>query len=261
MIGTEVASALLKFSELLIACSMLASPDSAMRRSGWLRLHAGDRVLDGGRRLVDVGDVPGTSNVTRALRPSFDTSAAAGRQRGADAGRVPRPSRQRRRHLGRRLPHGRIGGEGDAGGLGLDQHVLGVSVVLRGRDLVQDPLRLPGLAGVVCGRFREPSAWPAMKTAATSSSQPKTAVLRCRALQPATRSVTLGARAGCFVSMALRLGDGTRAEPWCGRPEAGWGYPHPVPGGPADGNPRAHAIASEPCSSSAIWCRRAPGSP
>ena len=43
-----------------------------------------------------------------------------------------------------------------------------------------------------CGRFFAPSAWPAMKIAATSSSQPKTAVLRCPALQPATRSVRLG---------------------------------------------------------------------
>src|SRR6266851_4513827 len=56
----------------------------------------------------------------------------------------------------------------------------------------------------------------------------------------------MGARAGCFVSMALRLGDGTRAEPWCGRPEAGWGYPHPVPGGLADGNPRGscHSVGA-----------------
>ena len=36
VIGTEVASALPKFSELLIAWLMLASPDSATRRSGCL---------------------------------------------------------------------------------------------------------------------------------------------------------------------------------------------------------------------------------
>ena len=56
----------------------------------------------------------------------------------------------------------------------------------------------------------------------------------------------MGARAGCFVSMALRLGDGTPAEPWCGRPEAGWGYPHPVPGGPVDGNPErsCHSVGA-----------------
>src|SRR6476659_10170904 len=56
----------------------------------------------------------------------------------------------------------------------------------------------------------------------------------------------MGARAGCFVSMALRLGGGTRAEPWCGRAEAGWGYPHPVPGGLADGNLRGscHSVGT-----------------
>ena len=36
MIGTEVASALPKFSELSIAWVMLASPDSATRRPGCL---------------------------------------------------------------------------------------------------------------------------------------------------------------------------------------------------------------------------------
>src|ERR1700751_730331 len=50
----------------------------------------------------------------------------------------------------------------------------------------------PAWPGLYSGRFLEPSAWPAMKMAATRSSQPKTAVLRCAALQPATRSVRLG---------------------------------------------------------------------
>ena len=50
----------------------------------------------------------------------------------------------------------------------------------------------PAWPELYAGRFLEPSAWPAMKMAATSSSQPKTAVLRCPALQPATRSVRLG---------------------------------------------------------------------
>ena len=50
----------------------------------------------------------------------------------------------------------------------------------------------PAWPELYSGRFLEPSAWPAMKMAATRSSQPKTAVLRCAALQPATRSVRLG---------------------------------------------------------------------
>ena len=54
----------------------------------------------------------------------------------------------------------------------------------------------PAWPALYSGRFLEPSAWPAMKMAATRSSQPKTAVLRCAALQPATRSVRLGRRDG-----------------------------------------------------------------
>src|SRR5262245_48576209 len=50
----------------------------------------------------------------------------------------------------------------------------------------------PACPVLYCGRFFEPSAWPSMKMAATRSSQPNTAVLRCAALQPATRSVRLG---------------------------------------------------------------------
>src|SRR4029077_10489260 len=54
----------------------------------------------------------------------------------------------------------------------------------------------PAWPELYAGRFLEPSAWPTMKMAATRSSQPKTAVLWCAALQPATRSVTLGRGGG-----------------------------------------------------------------
>ena len=77
VIGTEVASALLKFSELSIACPMLASPDSAMRRSGclaWTPATACCRVVAAWSTLLTL---PGTSNVTSALRPSLDTSACS----------------------------------------------------------------------------------------------------------------------------------------------------------------------------------------
>ena len=76
VIGTEVASALLKFSELLIACWMLASPVSATRRSGWLACTPATacwRVVTAWSMFVTL---PGTWNVTRALCPSFDTRGA-----------------------------------------------------------------------------------------------------------------------------------------------------------------------------------------
>ena len=57
VIGTEVASALLKFSELSIACPMLASPDSAMRRSGCFACTPATACCEGGRCLVDAADV------------------------------------------------------------------------------------------------------------------------------------------------------------------------------------------------------------
>ena len=75
VIGTEVASALLKFSELLIACPMLASPDSAMRRSACFACTPATaccRVVAAWSTLLTL---PGTLNVTSALRPSLDTSA------------------------------------------------------------------------------------------------------------------------------------------------------------------------------------------
>ena len=76
VIGIEVTSALLKFSELLIACWMLASPVSATRRSGWLACTPATaccRVVTAWSMFVTL---PGTWNVTRALCPSVDTRGA-----------------------------------------------------------------------------------------------------------------------------------------------------------------------------------------
>src|SRR3984885_16353116 len=41
------------------------------------------------------------------------------------------------------------------------------------------------------GRFFDPATWASTKSTATRSSQPKTAILRCLADQPAARSVRL----------------------------------------------------------------------
>ena len=63
VIGTEVASALLKFSELLIACPMLASPVSATRRSGCLACTPATaccRVVAAWSTLLDVAGNAGT---------------------------------------------------------------------------------------------------------------------------------------------------------------------------------------------------------
>ena len=77
VIGTEVTSALPKFSELLIACWMLASPVSATRRSGCLACTPATacwRVVAAWSMFLTL---PGTWNVTRALCPSFDTRGAS----------------------------------------------------------------------------------------------------------------------------------------------------------------------------------------
>ena len=74
MTGTEIPSALLKFSALLIACWMLASPDSAMRRSGWRACTVATACWSAVAAWLTSATLPGTSKVTRALRPSFDTS-------------------------------------------------------------------------------------------------------------------------------------------------------------------------------------------
>jgi len=76
VIGTEVVSVLPKFSELSIACWMVASPVSATRRSGCLACTPATacwRVVTAWSMLVTF---PGTWNVTRALRPSADTHGA-----------------------------------------------------------------------------------------------------------------------------------------------------------------------------------------
>ena len=75
VIGTDVASARPKFSEELIACVMLASPDSAIRRSGCRPCTPATACCKVVAACPTSGTLPGTLNVTRALRPSFDTRA------------------------------------------------------------------------------------------------------------------------------------------------------------------------------------------
>ena len=75
VIGTDVASALPKFSESLIAWVTLASPDSAIRRSGCLACTPATACWRVVAAWFTSGTLPGTVNVTRALRPSFDTRA------------------------------------------------------------------------------------------------------------------------------------------------------------------------------------------
>ncbi|HEX3965821.1 MAG TPA: hypothetical protein VHZ03_55795 [Trebonia sp.] len=72
--GTEIPSALLKFSASLIACWMLALPDSAMSRPGWRACTVATACWSVVATWLTSATLPGTSNVTRALRPSFDTS-------------------------------------------------------------------------------------------------------------------------------------------------------------------------------------------
>ena len=153
--GSEIPSALPKFVALLIACWMLASPDSAMSRSGWRACTVATACWSVVAAWSMSATLPGTSNVTRALRPSLrHQRLPAVRQRGADAGGVLGLGRQRGRHLARGLPHRRIGAERDAGSPGLDQHGLGIGPELGGRGLVQHALGLPGLPGVVLREVR-----------------------------------------------------------------------------------------------------------
>jgi hypothetical protein len=98
-------------------------------------------------------ELPGTLNVTSALRPLAEISEAppllSGERTSAAA-----CGRQRGHHLLGRLPQLRVGGEGGAAHAGLDQHAL------RGRERdVQPVQRLLGPAGLarvvrlhVCGR-------------------------------------------------------------------------------------------------------------
>ena len=73
VIGIEVTSALLKFSEPLIAWVMLASPVSATRSPGWLACTAATACCREVTAWPMFGTLPGTWNVTRALCPSVDT--------------------------------------------------------------------------------------------------------------------------------------------------------------------------------------------
>ena len=72
--GTEVASAWRKFSELSMVRAMLASPVSATIRPGWAACTAATARWSAATAWSELGTLPGTSNVTRALRPFADTS-------------------------------------------------------------------------------------------------------------------------------------------------------------------------------------------
>src|SRR5215469_17304811 len=99
--GSEVPSALLKVRSLLIACWMLASPDSAMRRSGWRACTAATAFWSAVTAWLTSATLPGAWKVTRALRPSFETSdcppADSGlRMPAADFGRADRDRKSTR---------------------------------------------------------------------------------------------------------------------------------------------------------------------
>src|SRR5215470_7642778 len=193
VIGTEVASALPKFSELLIAWSMLASPVSAMRRSGCRACTPATACWSAVAAWSRSGTVPGTWNVTRALCPSLDTSDC------------PPPD------SGVLMPVAYCGSAASAAATwdvacrmagsvakvapGALAWISTVSVDAwncAGATLFSTRSAWPDWPGSYCGRFLVPSAWPAIKSAATRSSQPNTAVFRCLVLHPATRSVRLG---------------------------------------------------------------------
>ena len=58
----------------------------------------------------------------------------------------------------------------------------------------------------------------------------------------------MGARAGCFVSMALTLGDGTRENHGAGGPKQGGATPTPFPGAVRD-----NLLTASPDAGHADW--------
>ena len=73
MIGTEVASAWRKSRELSMARVMLASPVSATSKPGWRVCTVATARWSAATAWSWLAVLPGTTNVTRALRPSADT--------------------------------------------------------------------------------------------------------------------------------------------------------------------------------------------
>ena len=189
--GSEVSSALLKVRSLLIACWMLASPDSAMRRSGWRACTVATAFWSAVAAWLTSATLPGTWKVTRALRSSFETSdcppADSGlRMPAADFGRADSAAATSRAACRMLALFANV----TPGARAWISTLSAKALYCAGATWFWTRSACPACPASYCGRFPEPIAWPAMKMAAISSSQPKTAVLRCLALHPATRSVT-----------------------------------------------------------------------
>ena len=112
MIGTEVSSACRKswLTIALAARSALASPASAISRPGCRACTAATARSAGSTAWSSWLIWPGTVNVTRALRPSAETSPAWPAPSGVAMSRAACGSDgQRGRHLPGRAAHGRVG--------------------------------------------------------------------------------------------------------------------------------------------------------
>ena len=189
MIGTEVASALPKFSaasDRLSDARVTGLGDTGPVRA-WTAATAPCRAVAAG---LTSATLPGTlerdQGAVAVLRhqrwPPADSGllmpvASSGSADSAAATALPPAASPDRGSTWRRR-------------FGLDQHGLGIGVVLRGLGRLQHALGLPGLPGVVLLAGCRAHRVARHEDATTSSSQPSTAVLRCRALQPATLSVT-----------------------------------------------------------------------
>ena len=157
--------------------------------------------------------LPGTSNVTRALRPSLDTSDCPLAGSGAlmpaayfgwaDSAAATWPTACRIPGSELNVTPGVLAWISTDSGLGWN---------CAGAAWSSTRSACPDCPGSYCGRFAEPIACAAMKTPTTSSSQPKTAVLRCRALQPATHSVGCGGPAGRSPACRQQVAGGARTE-------------------------------------------------
>src|ERR1035438_2890645 len=145
-------------------------------------------------------EFPGMLNLTSALRPLAETSDAAPELSGerisaADLGRARRPTATC-------CVACRISGSAANVRPGARAWISTLSA--GGEEATFSRFRVrsacPDWPASYCCTFLAGIIWPPTKTAATRKSQPSTAVLRCRALQPAIRSTTGGrerGRGGC----------------------------------------------------------------
>ena len=217
VIGTEVSSACRKswLTIALAARSALASPASAISRPGWRACTPATARSAGTTVWSSWLTWPGTVKVTRALRPSAETSpvwpapngvamsraecgtaasAAAtcwAARRMAGSARYVRP--------GPPLPRGWISTYSCGG------------VVKPSRCRVCSAT--PDWPASLDGRFFDGNWWHATKMTATSRNQPNTTVFRCRALHPAIRSTT-GARDRCGCSRTGPVSGNTELDGW-----------------------------------------------